>query len=29
MCNLYRVEAYPDRPAPVVRNGESGRELVG
>ncbi len=23
------VEVYPDRPAPVVRNGESGRELVG
>lgn len=23
------VEVYPDRPAPVVRNSESGRELVG
>lgn len=23
------VEVYPDRPAPVVRNGDSGRELVG
>ncbi len=23
------VEVYPDRSAPVVRNGETGRELVG
>lgn len=23
------VEVYPDRPAPVVRNGDKGRELVG